>query len=50
MQRLLNAVLLRHGRIWREGSKWTLAHRQWIGSQILDEPETVQEPVLGVVF
>jgi transposase len=34
----LNAVLMRHGRIWRGGSKWTLAHRQWIGAQVFDEP------------
>jgi len=34
----LNAVLLRHGRIWRGGSKWTLAHRAWIGQQVFDEP------------
>jgi len=38
MQLRLNAVLLRHGRIWRGGSKWTLAHRAWIGGQVFDEP------------
>lgn len=38
MQQRLNAVLMRHGRIWRGGSKWTLAHRQWIGQQVFDEP------------
>ena len=38
MQQRLNAVLMRHGRIWRGGSKWTLAHRAWIGAQVFDEP------------
>ncbi len=38
MQQRLNAVLMRHGRIWRGGSKWTLAHRQWIAQQVFDEP------------
>ncbi len=38
MQQRLNAVLLRHGRIWRGGSKWTRAHRAWIGRQGFDEP------------
>lgn len=38
MQQRLNAVLLRHGRIWRGGSKWTLTHRAWIGRQVFDEP------------
>jgi transposase len=31
-------VLMRHGRVWRGGSKWTLAHRRWIGAQVFDEP------------
>jgi transposase len=38
MQQRLNAVLMRHGRVWRGGSKWTLAHRGWIGAQVFDEP------------
>jgi transposase len=38
MQQRLNAVLLRHGRIWRGGSKWTLAHRAWISAQTFGEP------------
>jgi transposase len=38
MQQRLTAVLLRHGRIWRGGSKWTLTHRQWIGRQVFQEP------------
>jgi len=38
MQQRLNAVLMRHGRIWRGGSTWTPAHRAWIGRQVFDEP------------
>jgi hypothetical protein len=29
MRQRLNAMLLRHGRIWR-GAKWTRAHRVWV--------------------
>ncbi|MBV8541625.1 MAG: hypothetical protein JO364_03370 [Pseudonocardiales bacterium] len=38
MQRRLNAVLMRHGRIWRGGSEWTLTHRGWVVGQVFDEP------------
>jgi transposase len=38
MQQRLSAVLMRHGRVWRGGSTWTLAHRAWIGQQVFDEP------------
>ena len=38
MQQRLSAVLVRHGRIWRGGGKWTAAHRQWIAGQVFDEP------------
>jgi transposase len=38
MQQRLTAVLVRHGRIWRGGSKWTLTHRAWIAQQVFDEP------------
>lgn len=38
MQQRLNAVLLRQGRVWRGGSKWTMIHRQWIARQVFDEP------------
>jgi transposase len=38
MQQRLTAVLMRHGRVWRGGSKWTLAHRAWIAGQVFDEP------------
>jgi len=37
MQQRLNAFLLRHGRVWRGGAKWTCAHRQWISGQRFDE-------------
>jgi transposase len=37
MQQRLNAVLLRHGRVWR-ATKWTCAHRDWIGRQVFAEP------------
>jgi transposase len=33
----LNKFLLRHGRIWRDGSNWTQAHRDWILAQRFDE-------------
>src|SRR5712664_816752 len=36
MQQRLNAMLLRHGRIWR-GAKWTYAHRVWVDRQVFDE-------------
>jgi transposase len=38
MQQRLSAVLVRHGRIWRGGSKWTAVHRQWIAQQVFAEP------------
>ena len=38
MQQRLNAVLLRHGRVWRGGSKWTYAHRAWVEKQVFAEP------------
>lgn len=38
MQQRLNAMLLRHGRIWRGGAKWTCVHRQWISQQRFTEP------------
>jgi hypothetical protein len=38
MQQRLTAVLMRHGRIWRGRSTWTVAHRQWIAGQVFDEP------------
>jgi len=37
MQQRLNAMLLRHGRIWR-GATWTYAHRMWAGKQAFAEP------------
>jgi transposase len=38
MQQRLNALLLRHGRIWSGGSKWTYAHRAWAERQRSGEP------------
>ena len=38
MQQRLNAMLLRHGRIWRGGAKWSYAHRAWVDRQVFDEP------------
>lgn len=38
MQQRLNAMLLRHGRVWRGGKKWTYAHRTWVDRQVFDEP------------
>jgi transposase len=37
MQQRLNAMLLRHGRIWRGGAKWSYAHRLWVDRQVFDE-------------
>lgn len=33
----LDKFLLRHGRIWRDGTNWTLRHESWIRSQRFDE-------------
>jgi transposase len=41
-QQRLNAFLLRHGRVWRGGSKWTVAHRRWVAGQVFDEPALVE--------
>jgi transposase len=38
MQQRLSALLLRHGRAWGGGSKWTLAHRLWVDQQRFEEP------------
>jgi transposase len=37
-QQRLNALLLRHGRVWSGGAKWTIAHRTWVDRQRFDEP------------
>lgn len=34
----LKAFLLRHGRVYREGRSWTVAHRQWLATQRFDHP------------
>jgi transposase len=33
----LNAFLLRHGRVWRDGNAWTLRHEQWLAGQRFDD-------------
>ena len=38
MQQRLNALLLRHGRVWGGGKKWTFAHRTWVDRQQFSEP------------
>jgi hypothetical protein len=38
----LGKFLLRHGRVWRGGSTWTLTHQAWLGSQRLEQPATAQ--------
>jgi len=37
MQQRLNALLLRHGRVWSGGRKWTYAHRTWVDRQRFDQ-------------
>jgi transposase len=34
----LKAFLLRHGRIWRDGSSWTRAHWRWLAAQSFGHP------------
>lgn len=34
----LTAMLMRHGRIWRDGAYWTHAHRAWVAAQRFTEP------------
>jgi transposase len=33
----LGKFLLRHGRVWRDGRAWTLAHRRWLDGQRFDD-------------
>jgi transposase len=33
----LDKFLLRHGRVWRDGSNWTHKHHRWIDAQRFDE-------------
>jgi len=37
-QQRLTAMLMRHGRIWRDGCYWTAAHRQQLAAQRFDDP------------
>jgi transposase len=34
----LGGFLLRHGRIWRDGSTWTFAHERWLLAQRFEDP------------
>ncbi|MGH3810309.1 MAG: hypothetical protein ACRDRU_27560 [Pseudonocardiaceae bacterium] len=34
----ITAMLIRHGRIWRAGVKWTGVHRAWLAAQRFGEP------------
>lgn len=34
----LSAFLLRHGRVWRGASTWTMAHRDWLNATRFDDP------------
>jgi transposase len=38
----LGKFLLRHGRVWRGGSTWTLEHQAWLGSQRFEQPAMAQ--------
>src|SRR5205085_3629238 len=33
----LTKFLLRHGRVWRGGAKWTVKHDVWLAAQSFDE-------------
>ncbi len=37
-RRRLGALLLRHGQVWRGGTRWTLKHHAWISSLSFDRP------------
>ena len=34
----LTKFLLRHSRVWRDGSNWTVKHEAWLSAQSFDEP------------
>ena len=34
----LTKFLLRHSRVWRDGSNWTHKHEAWLAAQCFDEP------------
>lgn len=42
VQQRLSALLLRHGRVWSAGAKWTIAHRLWVDRQQFSE-DALQE-------
>jgi transposase len=35
--RRLGAFLLRHGKVWRGGSNWSLKHEQWLNSLAFED-------------
>jgi transposase len=37
-QQRLTGLLMRHGRVWRDGEYWTVKHRAWVAAQHFDEP------------
>jgi transposase len=37
-RRRLQSFLLRHGRIYRDGTAWTATHERWLAAQRFDEP------------
>jgi transposase len=37
IQNQISAFLLRHGRIWRDGERWTLRHRQWLAGLRIEQ-------------
>ena len=47
----LSAHLLRHGRVWRQGSSWTLRHLEWLRAQRFDDAavQATYDHYLGVV-
>ena len=34
----LTKFLLRHARVWRDGSNWTFKHQRWLAAQHFDDP------------
>ena len=48
----LTKFLLRHSRVWRGGSNWTLKHEAWLAAQRFDEPalQTTFEHYRAVVL
>ena len=34
----LSSFLLRHSVVWRDGSTWTVKHRQWVATRQFEDP------------